>query len=440
MRATDGQLVAVERDRLPGGLLHAVPRDVLAAPVAALAVRQRARRRDRRRGGTAGHGPRRRPGARPGRRRRHGGHRLRLPVGHVRARRRRAVRLLRQRGVHEHRRAALGRHPAGRAHRDHRGRRRRSPGNPFGQGKNVPRIAMAHGIPYVATATVADLRDLEAKVERAMELHGARYLHVLVPCPLGWGSPVGADRSASRGSPSQTGLFPVFEAERRRGHSRHDDPRQRAGRGVPAAAEALRPPVRATRRGRTSSPACRTIADRNIAPLRPARGGGGRDGQAVRHHARRRLVAAPTTPAPGAPSAPSTSDRLPPCNDACPAGEDVQGWLYHAERRRLRAGLAADRGGQPVPGGDGAGLLPPLRDRVQPRRSSTRRSASTPSSASSATRRSGGAGGRRRRRAHRASACWWSAPGPSGLSAAYHLRALRSRGRGPRRRPEPPAG
>jgi pyruvate ferredoxin oxidoreductase beta subunit len=49
-------------------------------------------------------------------------------------------------------------------------------------------IAMAHGIPYVATATVADLRDLEAKVEKAMGIHGARYLHVMVPCPLGWGS------------------------------------------------------------------------------------------------------------------------------------------------------------------------------------------------------------------------------------------------------------
>ena len=24
-------------------------------------------------------------------------------------------------------------------------------------------------------------------------------------------------------------------------------------------------------------------------------------------------------------------DRLPPCNDACPAGEDIQGWLFHAE-------------------------------------------------------------------------------------------------------------
>lgn len=24
-------------------------------------------------------------------------------------------------------------------------------------------------------------------------------------------------------------------------------------------------------------------------------------------------------------------DRLPPCNNACPAGEDIQGWLFHAE-------------------------------------------------------------------------------------------------------------
>ena len=34
------------------------------------------------------------------------------------------------------------------------------PGNVFGQGKNVPLIAMAHGIPYVATPTVADPRAL----------------------------------------------------------------------------------------------------------------------------------------------------------------------------------------------------------------------------------------------------------------------------------------
>jgi hypothetical protein len=42
-----------------------------------------------------------------------------------------------------------------------------------GQGKNVPLIAMAHEIPYVATATVADPRDLEYKATRAMDFHGA---------------------------------------------------------------------------------------------------------------------------------------------------------------------------------------------------------------------------------------------------------------------------
>src|SRR3954466_11476951 len=62
------------------------------------------------------------------------------------------------------------------------------PGNVFGQGKSAPLIALAHEIPYVATATIADLHDLERKVEKAMTMHGARYLHVLVTCPLGWGT------------------------------------------------------------------------------------------------------------------------------------------------------------------------------------------------------------------------------------------------------------
>ena len=87
------------------------------------------------------------------------------------------------------------------------------PGASFGQGKNLPRIAMAHEIPYVATATVADLHDLEAKVTRAMSLHGARYLHVLVPCPLGWGA-ASHDTIRLARLARETGLFPEFEAER----------------------------------------------------------------------------------------------------------------------------------------------------------------------------------------------------------------------------------
>jgi pyruvate ferredoxin oxidoreductase beta subunit len=86
------------------------------------------------------------------------------------------------------------------------------PGNRFGQGKDMPAIAMAHGIPYVATATVADLRDLEAKVEYAMTLHGARYLHVLVPCPLGWGT-ASCDTVRVARLATESGLFPVIEAE-----------------------------------------------------------------------------------------------------------------------------------------------------------------------------------------------------------------------------------
>ncbi|HEX5364937.1 MAG TPA: thiamine pyrophosphate-dependent enzyme [Gallionella sp.] len=87
-----------------------------------------------------------------------------------------------------------------------------NPGNVFGQGKFVPAIAMAHEIPYVATATVADLRDLEAKVKRAMEFRGARYIHILVPCPLGWGT-ASHDTIRMARLAHETGLFPVFEAE-----------------------------------------------------------------------------------------------------------------------------------------------------------------------------------------------------------------------------------
>ena len=87
------------------------------------------------------------------------------------------------------------------------------PGNVFGMGKDVPRIAMAHEIPYVATASVANLHDLEAKVTKAMSLHGARYIHILVPCPLGWGCATNATVHVARLA-TESGLFPLFEAER----------------------------------------------------------------------------------------------------------------------------------------------------------------------------------------------------------------------------------
>ncbi|MCP5419338.1 MAG: pyruvate ferredoxin oxidoreductase [Gammaproteobacteria bacterium] len=88
----------------------------------------------------------------------------------------------------------------------------KEPGNPFGTGKFVPAIAMAHNIPYVATASIHDLHDLEYKVTRAMEFHGARYIEVFVTCPLGWGSRPGDTLKIARMA-VETGIYPLFEAE-----------------------------------------------------------------------------------------------------------------------------------------------------------------------------------------------------------------------------------
>jgi pyruvate ferredoxin oxidoreductase beta subunit len=88
----------------------------------------------------------------------------------------------------------------------------KEPGNVFGTGKFVPAIAMAHGIPYVATASIHDLHDLEYKVGRAMGSQGARYIEVFVTCPLGWGSRPGDTLKVARLA-VETGIYPLFEAE-----------------------------------------------------------------------------------------------------------------------------------------------------------------------------------------------------------------------------------
>ncbi len=88
----------------------------------------------------------------------------------------------------------------------------KEPGNAFNTGKNVPLIAMAHMIPYVATASVYDLHDLEYKVAKAMEVRGARYIEIFVPCPLGWGSKPGDTVKLARMA-VECGLYPLIEAE-----------------------------------------------------------------------------------------------------------------------------------------------------------------------------------------------------------------------------------
>ena len=53
--------------------------------------------------------------------------------------------------------------------------------------KNMFEIVAAHGITYAATANVGYLPDFLNKVEKASKIQGTKYIHVIAPCPTGWG-------------------------------------------------------------------------------------------------------------------------------------------------------------------------------------------------------------------------------------------------------------
>jgi pyruvate ferredoxin oxidoreductase beta subunit len=78
--------------------------------------------------------------------------------------------------------------------------------------KNMPLIAVAHGVPFVATATPAEPRDLMRKVKKALEIEGPKYLHLLVPCVPGWGYESELSVEMARLA-TDTCLFPVMEIE-----------------------------------------------------------------------------------------------------------------------------------------------------------------------------------------------------------------------------------
>ncbi len=78
--------------------------------------------------------------------------------------------------------------------------------------KNLPAIAAAHDIPYVATACPSFHRDLYAKVKKGMEVKGPAYIQILSPCPTGWRCPT--DNAVEIGRMAvQCGMFPLYEVE-----------------------------------------------------------------------------------------------------------------------------------------------------------------------------------------------------------------------------------
>jgi pyruvate ferredoxin oxidoreductase beta subunit len=83
--------------------------------------------------------------------------------------------------------------------------------------KDIFEIIAAHGIDYAATATVAHPYDLIRKVERARDIAGTSFLHVLAPCPTGWGIETREMLDFARGA-VDTGLWILAEYEDGRYH------------------------------------------------------------------------------------------------------------------------------------------------------------------------------------------------------------------------------
>lgn len=78
--------------------------------------------------------------------------------------------------------------------------------------KDMPAIAVAHNIPYVATACPSFPFDLIEKVKKGLEAKGPAYIHILSVCPTGWRCDTEISVMLGRLA-VETGIFPLYEVE-----------------------------------------------------------------------------------------------------------------------------------------------------------------------------------------------------------------------------------
>ena len=85
-----------------------------------------------------------------------------------------------------------------------------TPGGNDGEKKDIVSIMAAHGVPYVATASIAHLDDALRKLRHALATPGFRFVHLFAPCPTGWKSDP-ADTVELVRLAVKSGLYPVYE-------------------------------------------------------------------------------------------------------------------------------------------------------------------------------------------------------------------------------------
>ncbi len=85
-----------------------------------------------------------------------------------------------------------------------------TPDGKTGYKKNMPKILEAHGAPYIATAISSYPLDLYEKFSKAKSIYGPKYIHILAPCPPGWGYEPKDSIKIGRLA-VQTGFWPLYE-------------------------------------------------------------------------------------------------------------------------------------------------------------------------------------------------------------------------------------
>ena len=79
--------------------------------------------------------------------------------------------------------------------------------------KNIVEIMAAHEIPYAATANTSYPEDFIAKLKKAKEIRGPKYIQILAPCPAGW--KYHSEKTIEIGKLAfETCIYPLYEVEK----------------------------------------------------------------------------------------------------------------------------------------------------------------------------------------------------------------------------------
>lgn len=78
--------------------------------------------------------------------------------------------------------------------------------------KDLLRIMAAHNIPYAARTSIGYAREYMECVRKAKETRGPSFIHVLTPCPSGWGADTGKTVELAKLA-VETGLWEMAEYE-----------------------------------------------------------------------------------------------------------------------------------------------------------------------------------------------------------------------------------